>query len=235
MTAIAGEVDDDWLVCFPEKAIAGVVAYVAKSWAELVTSYPGAHHAGEYEPALTKSLADYLDDPKQRRAAAMGGRFHAERPINHRRNGKPKQSGRTDVEYHYPAPGSAALTLEFKKLKGTSNCRNDYRNSGMTRFINGPYASNEPSGVMCGMVTVDLATEVEAMRTSLARCKKRLACVPTTTGTVASDNQDVAPDALLFETHHSRSDGASTIRLSHLFIPLATAPLAASVTNEPAN
>ncbi|CAN5234857.1 hypothetical protein BH10PSE4_BH10PSE4_34150 [soil metagenome] len=225
MTAIAGDADTAWLTCFPEQDVASVVAYVAASWAELAARYPRAHHAGEREPVLTKSLADYLDDPSRRRTVALGGRFHAERPINYRRGGgKPKQLGRTDVEYHYPASGSAALTLEFKKLQGKTSCRNAYRNSGITRFLAGPYAPNEPSGVMCGMVTVDVASEVDAMRASLTRCQKRLACITSSDGSIASDTQEIPPDALLFETNHKKSGGAGQIRLSHLFVPLAVAP-----------
>jgi hypothetical protein len=224
MMAVAGEADQVWLTCFPEQDVSGVVAYVASSWAELVERYPRAHHAGEREPVLTKSLADYLDDPSRRRSAALGGRFHAERPINHRRGGKAKQVGRTDVEYHYPAPGNAALTLEFKKLQGRTSCRNSYRNSGIARFIAGPYAPSEPSGVMCGMVTVDLNGEVNEMRASVTRCQKRLACIAAPDGSVMSDAQYVAPNALVFETNHTKVGGANTVRLSHLFVPLAAAP-----------
>lgn len=223
MTEIVGTVDPGWLDCFPEAAVDQVIGYVARSWLELAKRFPAAHHAGEREPALTKSLADYLDEPARRRAAALGGRFHAERPVNRRRAGKLKAAGRTDIEYHYPAPGSAALTLEFKKLKGAHSCRNAYRNQGIAKFLSGTYAKAEISGVMCGLVVSGVAAEADAMRASIARCHRKLNCLPLPTGALVSDSKPLEAEARVFETRHAKATGAS-LSLRHLLMPLAPAP-----------
>lgn len=220
MTELVGIPDIAWLNCFPEAAVEQILEYVTRSWNELVALFPHAHHAGEREPMLTKSLAEYLDDPERRRSAAIGGRFHAERPVNRRRGGKLKQAGRTDIEYHYPAPGSAALTLEFKKLRGTSNCRSAYRNQGMAKFVAGTYAKDQSSGVMCGLATSPLAAEVEAMRASIARCRVRLACIPREDGSVATKGEPLPTGAIRFDTNHVKASSGMALHISHLFMPL---------------
>lgn len=224
MTEVVGAADPAWLTCFPESAIEQVIGYVARSWLELAGRFPRAHHAEEREPVLTKSLADYLDDPGRRRAAALGGRFHAERPVNRRQKGKLKAIGRTDIEYHYPGPGSASLTLEFKKLRGTHGCRSAYRNQGMVKFLTGTYAKSEASGVMCGLVTCGVKSEAEAMRASIARCQRQLGCVPLPTGGLVSESKTLEVDALAFETSHTKAVSADPLNLRHVFMPLASAP-----------
>jgi hypothetical protein len=219
-----GAADPSWLTCFPETAIDQVIGYVARSWVELARRFPRSHHAGEREPVLTKSLADYLDEPARRRAAAMGGRFHAERPVNRRPQGKIKAIGRTDIEYHYPAPGSAALTLEFKKLQGTHHCRNAYRNKGIVKFLAGTYGTGELSGVMCGLVTCGVEAEAVAMRASIARCRRQLGCVQLPNGAVASESKILEAEAVVFETNHTKVASSDPIHLHHVFIPLASAP-----------
>lgn len=223
MTEIVGVADAAWLDCFPEAAVDQVIGYVTRSWLELARRFPATHHAGEREPTLTKSLADYLDEPARRRDAALGGRFHAERPVNRRRACRLKAAGRTDIEYHYPAPGSAALTLEFKKLKGGHSCRNAYRNQGMAKFLSGTYAKAEPAGVMCGLVTCGVVTEADAMRASIARCHRKLSCLPLATGAFVSDSAPLEVEARVFETRHAKATGLP-LSLRHLLMPLAPAP-----------
>ncbi|MDP3746348.1 MAG: hypothetical protein Q8Q88_04780 [Phenylobacterium sp.] len=236
MTDIVGTPDPAWLSCFPDSAVEQVVGYVARSWAELVTLFPRVHHAGEREPVLTKSLADYLDDPNRRRAGGIGGRFHAERPVTRRRAGRVKAVGRTDVEYHYPAPGSAALTLEFKKLQGTHGCRSAYRNKGIVRFLTGTYGREEARGVMCGLVTCSVEAEAEAIRASIGRCREQLACLPLPDGDVATEAWEIESGATVFETHHRKATITDPFRLSHVFMALATAapPTAPPAADPPA-
>lgn len=222
MTGIVGAADPEWSSCFPESAVEQVIGYVARSWAELVALFPRVHHAGEREPVLTKSLADYLDDPSRRRADGIGGRFHAERPVTRRRAGRVKAVGRTDVEYHYPAPGSAALTLEFKKLQGTHRCRSAYRNKGIVRFLTGTYGKDEARGVMCGLVTCGVEAEAEAMRASIGRCREQLACLALPDGAVATEAWEIETGVTVFDTNHRKATITDPFRLSHLFMALAT-------------
>jgi hypothetical protein len=222
LTGLQGIPSAAWLDCFPEHEIDGVLDYVISSWSELVRRFPNAHHDGELEPTLTKSLSMHLEDPKRRRQAAMGGRFNCERGVPKRRRGYVKHIGRTDITYDYPWSGEATLTLEFKKLKGTASWRSAYRNFGMARFINGPYAENQPHGVMFGMVTVDVAAEANAIRASITRCHLRLACVRDAAGGMVSAVLAMPPDAHRFNTRHRKRNGAD-LHLRHVLIPLPVA------------
>lgn len=224
MNELQEPLSQEWYDCFPVDRIGDVLAYVAASWADLSTRFPLKHHAQESEPNLTKSLSDHLDDAVRRRLAGIGGRFHSERPINERNSvGRRKQLGRTDIEYHLPRDGSATLVLEFKKLKGANRWRQAYREKGVLKFVQGPYATTETVGVMCGFVSSDLALETAAVRAGIERGRLKLACVATEIGTHVSEPSQLAPGVASFDTEHVRPTMVATgpIRLGHLFVVIA--------------
>lgn len=224
MMELQEPLSQEWYDCFPIDRVGDVLSYVAASWADLSSRFPLKHHAQESEPDLTKSLSDYLDDAMRRRLAGIGGRFHSERPINERNSvGRRKQLGRTDIEYHLPRDGSAALVLEFKKLKGANRWRQAYREKGVLRFVQGPYATNETVGVMCGFVSSDLTLETAAVRAGIERGRLKLACVATGAGTHISEPSQLAPGIASFDTEHARraTIASGPIKLSHLFLVIA--------------
>lgn len=224
MSEFHGPLSHDWYDCFPVDRVADVLAYVASSWADLSARFPLKHHARETEPNLTKSLSDHLDDSVRRRQAGVGGQFHSERSIGKRNSvGRLKQIGRTDIEYHLPRDGRAVLILEFKKLKGSSSWRQAYRDKGMLKFIRGPYATKETVGMMCGLVSSDLAIEIAAVRASIERGHLKLACVANVAGSHTSEPSQLAPGVVAFDTEHIRPPilAEGPIKLGHLFLIIA--------------
>jgi hypothetical protein len=214
----------EWYDCFPVEQVGKVLSYVSATWTDLIMRFPLKHHAQESEPNLTKSLSDHLDDVVRRRLAGIGGRFHSERPVNDRdATGRRKQLGRTDIEYHLPRDGRATLVLEFKKLKGANNWRQAYRNKGVLKFVNGPYAKTEMIGVMCGFISSDHAVEVAAVRASIERSRIKLGCVANGAGAHIIDPSEIAPGIAAFDTKHTRpmTVSSSPIQLGHLFLAIS--------------
>jgi len=223
MIGMQGTPSDEWYECFPVEHTGRILYYVSSSWADLCSSFPDVHHAGESEPNLTKSLSDHLDDAVRRRSAGIGGRFHSERAVNARdAKGRRRQVSRTDIEYHLPRSGRAALVMEFKKLQGTSSWRRHYRKKGMLKFVNGAYAPTEECGVMCGLISCDYDVEIAALAESISRCRRELWCIDSIDGSSIVLPSTIAPGIAEFDTHHTRAapNAGGQIRLIHLFLVL---------------
>ena len=75
----------------------------------------------------------------------------------------------------------------------------------------------------CQQNVANPTKETEAMRRSILRCQRQLACIAAPDGNLVSEAESVSGGALRFETLHMRSIKSDTIRLSHLLMPFVGA------------
>jgi hypothetical protein len=214
---------DAWFSVFPAPRIADVLAYVAKTWNNLRTTYPDQVTFEEEEPTLTDNLCEALADQDHRFAEHMDCDFQAETwELRRAADGSTSRLARADIRVILGAPGTPHFVLEFKKLDGSGNARWRYCHDGLNRFVEGKYAVGHAFGAMCAFTCIDPATEATAMASYIsdpARAKK-LECVTNASGMMITNPSAIDPVSACFDTNHNRSVLTPTnpITLLHIFL-----------------
>lgn len=217
-----------WLAAFPHREASSAVRAIRKSWEQQASKPRKEFAPTTREPHLTKVLRKHVIRVTARELGLLG--YWGAEPVENDvdlETGEILEETRTDILYAWnDAQQSLRLVFEFKKLNHQESARKKYLGeSGLLRFVTGPYSERQAVAVMAGILTVDPQHVVPPLRRALQNpaTARSVRMLEKPGGGWLYVPSNLFPEDVDFDTEHLRSEALApthgTIRIAHMFLP----------------
>lgn len=216
-----------WLSAFPQVEAHNAVRAVRQSWTDLAAKRRDHFNPREHEPKLTRVLRSHVQRVTARDLGLLGywGTEGVENEVD-LESGEILGETRTDILYAWNDDArSLRLVFEFKKLNHQASSRDKYLGqSGLLRFVTGPYSQKQSVAIMAGILTSDPEQVVPAMRRALQHPSTAgvMRMVKKADGSWLHAPSSLFPGEVDFDSEHLRpaelGPEHGTIYVSHMFL-----------------
>ena len=213
-----------WMQAFPMVEASRAVEALRLGWQAMAATEKPGFNPKTHEPKLTRVLRAYVRKhvAVEMKLPGHWGTEGVENDVDFT-TGRILEEGRTDITYLWNSQDvKFVLVFEFKKLRATSDSRKDYLGS-VRKFVTGVYSEREPLALMVAIHMADPATNVAALRRSIAHPPTAAALFACQDAGGSFVHAPAAfPSHAAFDTEHLRSAAKApahgTLRLAHMFV-----------------